>query len=65
MGVYRNRWTGIFLFLILVVLELHCARAGVHVPFRKRTPTPALPEDHRSLKRHEDAGPYTPEQVRQ
>lgn len=39
-------------------------QGGVHLPFHKRTPTPALPEDHDSLRRIDSAGPHTPEQVR-
>lgn len=51
--------------LFLCILDsIPRVRGGVHLPFHKRTPTPALPEDHRSLKRHDHAGPYTPEQVR-
>lgn len=55
---------GTFLFILSVALNVPRVRGGVHLAFHKRTPTPALPENHRALKRHGHAGPYTPEQVR-
>lgn len=55
---------GIFLFTLFAALNALRVRGGVHLPFHKRTPTPALPENHKALKRHGHAGPYTPEQVR-
>jgi len=65
MGFKRgSHIVGIFLSTLFAVLNAPRARGGVHLPFHKRTPTPALPENHRALKRHEHAGPYTPEQVR-
>lgn len=47
--------------VVLSCLELLPVRGTTL--FKRRYPTPALPEDDHRVRRHEDAGAHTPEQV--
>jgi hypothetical protein len=63
-GSCNPRIVAVVFLAVLLAGQSALVKGGVHLPFHKRTPTPALPEDHDSLRRIDNAGPHTPEQVR-
>lgn len=55
---------GPMLFACLVLATLADAGVDNAALLKHRKATPRLPEDHNRLRRKDNAGPHTPEQVR-